>query len=82
MKDLGFDRPYHVQLGNWFWNMLRGDLGTSIFSRKETTELILPRFQPTLSLGIQVTVISSILGVSTGMLLAWHPGSGPDRTGR
>ena len=38
-KDLGFDRPYHVQLGNWFWNMLRGDLGTSIFSKKEITEV-------------------------------------------
>ena len=34
-KDLGFDRPYHVQLGNWAWNMLRGDLGTSIFSKRE-----------------------------------------------
>ena len=51
-KDLGFDRPYHVQLGNWAWNMLRGDLGTSIFSKREITELILPRLQPTLSLGI------------------------------
>ena len=79
-KDLGFDRPYHVQLGNWFWNMLRGDLGTSIFSKKEITELILPRLQPTLSLGIQVMVISSILGVATGMLSAWHSGSRSDRT--
>lgn len=79
-KDLGFDRPYHVQLGNWFWNMLRGDLGTSIFSKREITELILPRLQPTLSLGIQVMVISSILGVSTGMLSAWHAGSRADRT--
>ncbi len=33
-KDLGFDRPCHVQLGNWFWNILRGDLGTSIFSKR------------------------------------------------
>ncbi len=80
LEQIRFDRPYHVQLGNWFWNMLRGDLGTSIFSEREITELILPRVQPTLSLGIQVTVISSILGVSTGMLLAWHSGSGPDRT--
>ena len=46
-KDLGFDRPYHVQLGNWFWKMLRVDLGTSIFSKKKITELILPRLQPT-----------------------------------
>ena len=79
-KDLGFDRPYHVQLGNWAWNMLRGDLGTSIFSKREITELILPRLQPTLSLGIQVMVISSLLGVSTGMISAWRSGSRLDRT--
>ena len=78
-KDLGFDRPYHVQLGNWAWNMLRGDLGTSIFSKREITELILPRLQPTLSLGIQVMVISTILGVSTGMISAWRAGSRLDR---
>ena len=78
-KDLGFDRPYHVQLGNWAWNMLRGDLGTSIFSKREITELILPRLQPTLSLGIQVMVISTILGVSTGMISAWRAGGRLDR---
>ena len=39
--------------------MLRGDLGTSIFSKREITELILPRLQPTLSLGVQVMVIST-----------------------
>lgn len=79
-KDLGFDRPYHVQLGNWALNMLRGDLGTSIFSKREITELILPRLQPTLSLGVQVMVISTILGVSTGMISAWRSGSKTDRT--
>ena len=79
-KDLGFDRPYHVQLGNWALNMLRGDLGTSIFSKREITELILPRLQPTLSLGVQVMVISTVLGVSTGMISAWRSGSKTDRT--
>ncbi len=78
-KDLGFDRPYHVQLGNWFWNLVRGDLGTSIFSKREITELILPRLQPTLSLGIQVMVISTVLGVSTGMISAWRAGGRLDR---
>ena len=79
-KDLGFDRPYHEQLGRWFWNLLRGDLGTSIFSKREITELILPRLQPTLSLGIQVLTLSTIFGISTGMIAAWRAGSRLDRT--
>ena len=29
---LGLDKPIHIQLGIWLWNVVRGDLGTSIFS--------------------------------------------------
>ncbi len=78
-KQLGFDRPYHEQLGKWSWRLLQGDLGTSIFSRREITELIKPRLQPTLSLGIQVITFSSLLGISLGMLAAWKAGARLDR---
>jgi peptide/nickel transport system permease protein len=78
-KQLGFDRPYHEQLGRWFLRMFQGDLGTSIFSNREITELMLPRLQPTISLGIQVIVLSSILGISAGMLAAWKAGGALDR---
>ena len=37
-------------------------------------------YQVTLSLGFQVMVISSILGVLTGMISAWRSGSKTDRT--
>ncbi|MCH8230147.1 MAG: ABC transporter permease [Chloroflexi bacterium] len=77
--DLGFDRAFPIQMGEWFLNLLRGDLGTSYFSRREITFLILPRLQPTISLGIQVVVLSTILGISTGMLAAWKAGTRLDR---
>ncbi len=76
---LGFDQPYHVQLGKWFWRLLHGNLGTSIFSQLEIRELIQPRIQPTLSLGIQVIFFSSLLGISLGMLAAWKAGERLDR---
>jgi peptide/nickel transport system permease protein len=78
-KQLGFDKPYYVQLGRWFWQLLNGDLGTSIFSRREITELITPRLQPTLSLGVQVIALSTLLGVSLGMFAAWKAGRALDR---
>src|SRR5438046_7838953 len=43
---LGLDRPLHVQLGLWFGNLLRGDLGTSIFSGLPVTTLIRQRVEP------------------------------------
>ena len=78
-EDLGFNRPFPVQMGDWFWKLLQGDLGTSYFSRREITELITPRLQPTLSLGFQVVVLSTLIGISTGMLAAWKAGSRLDR---
>ena len=77
--DLGFNRPFPVQMGDWFWKLAHGDLGTSYFSKREITELITPRLQPTLSLGFQVVVISTIIGISTGMLAAWKAGTRLDR---
>jgi peptide/nickel transport system permease protein len=78
-KQLGFDQPYHIQLGRWFVRLLKGDLGTSIFSKREIRELMAPRLQPTLSLGIQVIILSTLLGVSAGMLAAWKAGARLDR---
>jgi peptide/nickel transport system permease protein len=78
-KQLGFDQPYHIQLGRWFLRLLHGDLGTSIFSKREIRELMAPRLQPTISLGIQVIFLSSLLGVSSGMLAAWKAGARLDR---
>ena len=78
-KHLGFDKPYHIQLGRSFWKLLHGDLGTSIFSGLEIRELIKPKVQPTLSLGVQVILFSSLLGISLGMLAAWKAGAALDR---
>lgn len=76
---LGFDQPYHIQLGRWFLRLLHGDLGTSIFSKREIRELMAPRLQPTLSLGVQVIFFSTLLGVSSGMLAAWKAGARLDK---
>src|SRR5713101_8212885 len=47
---LGLDQPLHVQLSLWFGNLLRGDLGTSIFSGQPVTTLIKQRVEPTVAL--------------------------------
>ncbi len=78
-RDLGFDKPFLVQLGLWFQRLFQGDLGTSIFSRRSVTSLMANRVEPTLSLGVQVIILSSILGISLGMVAAWKAGRMVDR---
>ena len=38
-----------------------------------------PRLQPTLSLGIQVIILSTLLGISIGIISAWKAGGAIDR---
>src|SRR5262249_3590614 len=49
-RSLGLDRPFVVRFGEWSYNVLRGDLGTSMFTGLPVTELIRQRLEPTLSL--------------------------------
>jgi peptide/nickel transport system permease protein len=77
--ELGLDRPIIVQFWVWIQNLLSGDLGTSIFSKRSIVSLMAPRIQPTLSLGIQVIIMSTLLGVGTGIIAAWKAGRPTDR---
>ena len=78
-KALGFDRPFYVQFGVWVGNLLRGDLGTSIFSKHSIASLMAPRLQPTLSLGLIAIVLSGLIGVPMGILAATYAGRFTDR---
>ena len=37
---LGLDRPFLIRFGEWSWNVLRGDLGVSIFTNLPVTRMI------------------------------------------
>ena len=43
---LGLDQPIHVQFGIYAANLLRGDLGTSIFSNLPVLTLVKQRLEP------------------------------------
>jgi peptide/nickel transport system permease protein len=56
---LGLDQPLHAQLSLWFGNLLRGDLGTSIFSGLPVTTLIKQRVEPTVALAVLTMIVRS-----------------------
>src|SRR5262245_42724502 len=67
-KQLGLDRPLHVQFVAWVGRIARGDLGTSIFSRRPVAELIGQRIEPTVVLSITPLVLAVALAVPNGVL--------------
>jgi len=76
---LGLDQPLITQLGLWIGRVLRGDLGTSIFSGLPVTTLIGQRAEATIGLTVLAMLISVGLGVPLGVLAAWRKGSWVDR---
>lgn len=72
---LGLDKSIFEQFIRWAGQVLRGDLGTSIFTNKSVTELIGQRVEPTLALTVLTMLISSVFGVGLGMLAAARAGT-------
>jgi len=71
---LGLDQPLPVQLGRWYWWLLQGDLGSSIFLRRPVAEAILDRAEPTLLLTTGATLVAVLLGVPAGIVSARRHG--------
>lgn len=76
---MGLDRPFFVQMGLWFKQVLQGDLGTSIFSGKSVVTLMAPRLQATVSLTIYGEFLAILMGLSLGILAAWKARTWVDR---
>jgi peptide/nickel transport system permease protein len=76
---LGLDKPFVTQVGIWFGQIVRGDLGTSIYSGLPVARLIGQRAEATIFLTLYAMVISVLLGVPLGVVAAWKRGSLIDR---
>jgi peptide/nickel transport system permease protein len=76
---MGLDQPVHVQVWNFFSSVLRGDLGTDVWSKRPVTEMILEAFPHTLLLGTVAIGGALILGIALGCLAVVRPGSLMDR---
>jgi peptide/nickel transport system permease protein len=76
---LGLDRPFLIRFGAWVWDVVRGDLGTSIFTNMPVTALIAQRIQPTISLMAVTLVLSLVTAIPLGVVAASKQGSSIDR---
>ena len=76
---LGLDRPIVQQFVIWVGSVLRGDLGESFFFKKQVSELIAERVEPTLALATCTLLLAVTLAVPLGILAAWRRGTWIDR---
>jgi peptide/nickel transport system permease protein len=76
---LGLDRPYLVRFGAWVWDIVHGDLGTSIFTNLPVSHMIAQRIEPTLSLMIVTLILAVTIAVPMGVVAAWKQGTTIDR---
>ncbi|BAF88012.1 ABC transporter permease protein [Azorhizobium caulinodans ORS 571] len=77
--NLGLDRPFLVQFGEWAWRTLHADLGTSIFTNLPVTQMIGQRIEPTVSLMLVTLIFAIIIAVPMGVVAAWKAGTWVDR---
>jgi peptide/nickel transport system permease protein/oligopeptide transport system permease protein len=67
---LHLDEPLPQQYGRFVWNAVRGDLGTSMRSRRPVTREILENLPSTAQLALASMAVAVTLGVALGLLAA------------
>lgn len=75
----GLDRPIIVQYGDWLWQLLRGDLGTSVYFKTDVGPLILSKLETTLLLAVCSLAVALVISIPLGVLAAIYKNSWIDR---
>ena len=76
---LGLDRPLLVQFGSWVADVLRGDLGVSIYNNQPVATMILQRAEPTIALALCTLLVALAGAIPMGIVAAWKAGTWIDR---
>jgi peptide/nickel transport system permease protein len=73
-EQMGLNDPWYVQYGRWAKDIVRGDLGTSLFiANKPVKDLIVEHLPITVNLAIYTMTVAVIVGVTLGTISGiWH----------
>ncbi|WP_437889290.1 glutathione ABC transporter permease GsiC [Phytobacter sp. V91] len=80
-QQLGLDQPLYVQFWHYMRNVLQGDFGISMASRRPVVEEIASRFFPTFWLTIASMIWAMLFGLVAGIAAAVWRNRWPDRLG-
>jgi peptide/nickel transport system permease protein len=73
-EQMGLNDPWYVQYGRWAKDIVRGDLGTSLFiANKPVKDLIAEHLPITVNLAVYTMTVAVIVGVTLGTISGiWH----------
>jgi dipeptide transport system permease protein len=77
-SEMGFDQPLFVQYFAFLGDILQGDLGRSIVTRKPVLQEFFALFPATVELGLCALLFAIVIGIPAGILAAVKRGSAPD----
>jgi len=83
-EQLGLNAPLWEQYGHWIWGLIRGDLGTSLWTGQPVSDIIAHRLPYTGSIVVIGVAITAIVAIPIGVLSAVYQDKWPDyilRTG-
>jgi peptide/nickel transport system permease protein len=69
-ENLGLDEPLAVQYGTYIRNLVTGDLGSSVSTRRPIVEELLERFPATVELGLAAMLVAVLAGIPLGFVAA------------
>lgn len=82
-KELGLDRPAHLQYFEWIGGiLLRGDFGHSYWTRQPILDEFIGRFPVTIELAALTILVSVVIGVLVGIVSAVRQDTASDYVGR
>jgi len=82
-KELGLDRPAYLQYFEWIGGIvLRGDFGSSYWTRQPIWDEFARRFPVTLELAALTILVSVVIGILVGLVSAVRQDSVSDYVGR
>ena len=68
--ELGLDQPFHIQFIRWFSDLMTGNMGNSLITKRPILDEIVWRWPVTIELTILTLVVNLAIGIPIGVLSA------------
>ncbi|AKH98785.1 ABC-type dipeptide/oligopeptide/nickel transport system, permease component [Hoeflea sp. IMCC20628] len=77
---LGFDKPLPIQYINYLGDILTGDFGTSIVTKRPVFDEFMTLFPATIELALCAIILATLVGIPAGVLAAVKRGTWLDQS--
>ncbi|HBF40175.1 MAG TPA: peptide ABC transporter permease [Firmicutes bacterium] len=69
-QELGLKDPIYVQFGRFLWQLVHGDFGRSLMTKRPVLDDLLSQFPATIELAVFSLAIASLVGIFVGVISA------------